>query len=74
MTVSVPAPVAAWLAGAAPLAPPHEGHGHAAWQSTFWHYVLEPVHAIPLAIGVACALAGAAWLVRRARRRARSAR
>jgi hypothetical protein len=53
------------------IAPPlHEGHGRADWQSSVLHYLLEPMHAIPIAIGLVCVSVLAAWLLRRGRRRA----
>jgi hypothetical protein len=61
-----------WKSGAILAAPAaHEGHGRAEWQSSVIHYLLEPEHAVPALIVLACVIAGAAWFWRRARRGAK---
>lgn len=48
----------------------HEGHGHASWQTGVMHYVLNPVHAIPvLLVGCVALLVGRMVVARAARRR-----
>jgi len=52
------------------IAVAHEGHGHPAWQSGVMHYVLNPVHAIPvLLVGCVALLVSRIVAVRSARRR-----
>lgn len=47
----------------------HEGHGHPSWQSGVMHYVLNPVHAIPvLLVGCVAFLVGRMVASRAARR------
>ncbi|MFO0978451.1 MAG: hypothetical protein U0996_18740 [Planctomycetaceae bacterium] len=48
----------------------HEGHGHTSWQTGVMHYVLNPIHAIPvLLVGCVAVLVGRMVANRAGRRR-----